>query len=124
MNAALLIVVPGLYVVRTQDQRPLRGRWLIGIGAVVAILPAVMWYQAMQFSLGPSTETLAIQATVPLAQLVIVVLSLRLFQRLVGRPPARFTFLGERQDYCDTLMHGFMLFASISGMFAVASLRR
>lgn len=124
VNAALLIAVPGLYVVRAQDQRPLRGRWLVAISVVVATFPALVWYLAMQFNLGPSIERLAIETTVPLAQLAIVVLSLRLFQTLFGRPPARFTFQDERQDNCDTLMHGLMLFVMIAGMFAVASLRR
>lgn len=120
----LLIAVPVLYVLRTQDQRPLRGRWLLVIVGAVAIVPAAAWYRALHLDLAWPADALAVATTVPLAQLGALVVSLSIFKWFVGRPPARFTFQAERQDNIDTLMHGFVLFVvAIGGIFLYTSFR-
>src|SRR6185437_4159088 len=124
-GSVLLVAVPVLYVLRTQDQRPLRGRWLLVIVGAVAIVPAAAWYRALHRDLAWPAEALALATTVPMVQLGVLVLSLSVFKLFLGRPPARFTFQGERQDNIDTLMHGFVLFVvAIGGIFMYASFSR
>lgn len=119
----LVVAVPGLYVVRTKDQRPLRGLWLGWIAAIVTIVPAIAWYRALQLGFASSAANLAIATTVPFAELTLMMLSLTIFKSVVGRPPAEFTFQGQRQDNVDTLMHGLMLAVAIAGIFTYASFR-
>lgn len=123
-SSVLLLSVPLLYILRTGDQRPLRGRWLLAVVAAVAIVPAAAWYRAWHLDLASPAKELAMATTVPLAQLGVLVLSLSAFKYFVGRPPARFTFQRERQDNIDTLMHGFILFViGVGGMFVYTRLR-
>src|SRR6185312_15506715 len=78
-GSVLLVAVPVLYVLRTQDQRPLRGRWLLVIVGAVAIVPAAAWYRALHRDLAWPAEALALATTVPMVQLGVLVLSLSVF---------------------------------------------
>jgi hypothetical protein len=123
-SLALVVAVPTLYSFRTSDQRPLRGRWLVGIGALVACVATIAWHQAASVGMDPSALHLAFAATVPLAQLILLVLSLAISRWLVGRPPARFTFNGREQMNSDAAMHAFVLFViEIGGIAMYATFR-
>ena len=80
-SLVLVTAVPLLYVLRTDDQRPLRGKCLLGITAVVAVMPPLAWYCAL--GTGPAAALhQAAAAAVPLAQLGALVLSTRTYPTL------------------------------------------
>lgn len=106
----LVTAVPTLYATRTNDQRPLRGAWLLVIAAVFVIAPAIEWHEALSVGFTRSVLRHAVAITIPLAQFSLLLASVRVFKSLVGGPPGRFTLHGHGQSNVDTLMRGFVLF--------------
>jgi hypothetical protein len=122
LTRGLVVIVPISYGVRSYDQWPLRGVWLGVITAVVGCVPVVAWYLAWQAAFAGAAVDLAMAASVPLAQLIVLLLAMQIFKYLVGRAPAEFVFHRHGQENSDTLMHGFVLFViSIGGVAVYAA---
>jgi hypothetical protein len=119
LTRGLLVIVPTLYGVRAYDQWPLRGVWLGVITAVVAGVPVMAWYLAWQAAFAGAAVDFAMASSVPVAQLIVLLLAIQIFKYLVGRPPAAFVFHQHGQENSDTLMHGFVLFVIMTGGIAV-----
>lgn len=120
LRVVLLVTIPGLYVVRTDDGRPLRGRWLSLITAMVCCFVFMVWYVTLLANFQDKHIRFATAATVPLLQLVLLVAVLKFFSHVVGRSPASFVFHGSKQSGLDTLMHGYVFLILMIGGIALS----
>ena len=105
-----------LYVMRSRKNRVLRGYPVIGATAATLALCAAGWTLAAVDAFDDRALRAAIAATVPLAQVLLLLTALRWFAARVGRDPAPLpSSQFVRDETVDTLMHVFVLFVLTIG---------
>jgi hypothetical protein len=121
------VFVPLTYVIRSSNQAPLRGIWLPIVAVWDLALCLLGWTNAWRDEFAAKALHLAIAASVPMGQLLALLIALNVFQRNFGRLPESFAFGGRaNQRNADVLMHGFVLFVLTlgAGLFAEVCVSR
>jgi hypothetical protein len=104
-------IIPITYIMRPDNRMPVRGVWLPILGGFVAVLCVIGWAVAWRSGFDSQSVRLAIVASVPVAQLAALVVSLYLFYASLGRLPDGFSIGGGARSNADVLMHAFVVFA-------------
>jgi hypothetical protein len=114
-----------LYLMRASGNRVMRGYPLIFSVVLALSLCATGWTIAALDNFARPALRLAMATTVPLVQMLFLMMGLKVFVARVGRDPSRLPthqFAGDTT--ADTLMHAFVLFVvTIGAIVLIATLR-